>query len=72
MAWISVNFFQWYHGDNMRLLLSAVLALAGVMLWTLAEIGHNWWFLGSSVVFLIGSIANSILILNSYKGEKRQ
>jgi len=56
----------------MRLFLSAALMFAGLMLWLLAEVGHNWWFLASCIVFFIGSIANSILILNSYKGGKRQ
>lgn len=56
----------------MRLFLSALLMFAGLVLWVLAAAGHNWWFLWSSVVFFIGSIANSILILKSYKGGKRQ
>jgi hypothetical protein len=56
----------------MRVILSGILALAGLATWALAEMNHSWWFLGASVVFLAGSIANSVLVLTTYKGGKRQ
>jgi hypothetical protein len=56
----------------MRVIFSGVLAVAGLATWALAEVNHNWWFLGASVVFLVGSIANSVLVLKTYNGKKRQ
>jgi hypothetical protein len=56
----------------MRVFLSGLLAVAGLAMWALAEVNHSWWFLGASVVFLVGSIANSVLVLTTYNGKKRQ
>jgi hypothetical protein len=57
---------------TMRVILSGLLALAGLATWALSEVNHSWWFLGASVVFLVGSIANSVLVMTTYKGGKRQ